>query len=36
MPDIYDANGWEQVFLTVENGHVEVRHSLELVEEYDV
>ena len=36
MPEVYDANGWESVFFTIEGGHVEVRHSLELVEEYDV
>lgn len=33
---IYKENGWELAPFTLENGHVEIRQSLDFVEEFDV
>lgn len=33
---IYEENGWEIAPFCLENGHVEVRYSLDPVEEFDV
>ena len=36
MAQIYTENDWQFGFFYLEDGHVELRHSLDLVEEYDV
>ena len=33
---VYDKNGWEMGMFYLENGHAEIRGSLDLKEEFDV
>ena len=36
MVEHYERNGWKNYLFYLENGHVEIRESLDLVEEFDL